>query len=323
MGQTRHRSAGIRAPVRITAISHALGRESVSLEELAREGKLTSTPKTLRGLGFRRIRRANGESAGDLALRAARGLLDKQKLEPGSIDALLFASALPSNGASGRDPIGLFRYQSTRLQNELGLENAMVSAVGQAGCAGLFSAIRVGRALLRSEPATRRVLCLSSDVLPPGSGREILYNVISDGACAVLLERGAGEHRILSCEQVTKGFYWSAKDFRYELIATYFATAANVIRRALERSKTAARDLRLVLPHNVNPRSWEILLDLVPIARGRLHMANLAATGHTIAADPIINLADAMDRGKLRRGDRALLFTFGFGAHWAAMVVER
>lgn len=311
------------SPVRISAISYTLGSESVSVAKLARDGKLTSAPETLQRLGFRRVRLANGESADDLARRATGGLLEKYAVDPRSIDALLYASALPQRGGATRHPIGLFRYEATRLQNELGLDNAMVTAVGQAGCAGLFSAIRVGRALLRSEPSTRRVLCVSSDVLPARSSREILYNAISDGACAVLLERGAGEHRILSCEHVTKGFYWRAKDFRNELIATYFSTAASVIRRALERSGTAAADVRLVLPHNVNRRSWEILLDLVPIPKRRLHMSNLAETAHTIAADPIINLADALERGKLRRGDRALLFTFGFGAHWAAMVVER
>ena len=40
------------------------------------------------------------------------------------------------------------------------------------------------------------------------------------------------------------------------------------------------------------------------------------------AADTFINLKDAEDEGRVRPGDRLLLFTFGFGANWACMVLE-
>ena len=43
---------------------------------------------------------------------------------------------------------------------------------------------------------------------------------------------------------------------------------------------------------------------------------------HVIAADNWINLRDAAETGRLHHGDKLLLFTFGFGANWACMVLE-
>jgi len=49
----------------------------------------------------------------------------------------------------------------------------------------VFSAVRLARTLLIAEPERcHHVLCVGVDVLPAGAPREILYNVISDGACA-------------------------------------------------------------------------------------------------------------------------------------------
>ncbi len=305
----------------LAAIRYALPAATATLDELEAEGLLVTPRATLEGWGFRRIHRATDESAFDLAVRAASALLDEEKIDPASIDVVLDASALPDPARRGRDPLALFRYPATRLQIELGLHEATVTAVAQSGCASMFAAVAIARDRLAADPGARRILCVGSDVLPAGSRREILYNVVSDGACAVLVERDA-PNRILSYIQRTKGFYWSPKERTRELIATYFPTAKRVVEEALARSSVSKDDLALVLPHNVSERSWEILLDLLGIPPEKLWRANIAAKGHTIAADPFMNLRDAIDAGALHRGDKALLFTFGFGAHWAAIVVE-
>jgi 3-oxoacyl-[acyl-carrier-protein] synthase III len=72
----------------------------------------------------------------------------------------------------------------------------------------------------------------------------------------------------------------------------------------------------------VSLRSWEILLGLIQIDRKKLFAENIAKMAHVIAADNWINLRDAAETGRLHRGDKLLLFTFGFGANWACMVLE-
>jgi 3-oxoacyl-[acyl-carrier-protein] synthase III len=35
-----------------------------------------------------------------------------------------------------------------------------------------------------------------------------------------------------------------------------------------------------------------------------------------------MNLADAVRLGRVRTGDYVMLFTFGFGAHWACVILQ-
>jgi 3-oxoacyl-[acyl-carrier-protein] synthase-3 len=150
----------------------------------------------------------------------------------------------------------------------------------------------------------------------------MMYNVISDGACAVLLEKKCGRNRILAYRQITKGYYWDAIARKNEITAAYFPTARNIVRDALADAGLDSSDISCILPHNVSLRSWEILLGLIQIGREKLFAENIAKMAHVIAADNWINLQAATETGKLCHGDKLLLFTFGFGANWACMVLE-
>jgi 3-oxoacyl-[acyl-carrier-protein] synthase-3 len=195
--------------------------------------------------------------------------------------------------------------------------------INQQGCAGLFGAIAVARSLLEGTASLQHVLCVSADRLPPGAPREVLYNVISDGACAVLVSRGEGPNRVVGQHHVTKGYYWDGAALRNELLAAYFPTSRLVIRDALDQQGLTIEELDWIVPHNVSRRSWEILLGALGIPIEKLYAENIGRRGHTIASDNYMNLEDMASNGLLASGDRLLLFTFGFGAHWSTLLLER
>ena len=305
-----------------------------SLEELRADGLLAGSPETLATFGFRYAHVADGETHLDMAVRAAGLVLERPNVNPAEIGLVLYATALTGSAtmaASSEAGDGAvlrlesvaecFQYPASYLQAELELANAAVAGVDQQGCASLMSALRLGRAMLVAEPELGTVLCVSADVFPPGQPRDLVYNVISDGACAVLLRHGA-PNRILSCAQVTKGSYWDAAAVEHEVIAAYFPTARNLITTALESAGLTLDDIALVIPHNVSRRSWDILRGLLQLPEERVYTDNIARVGHTIASDNILNLRDAIDAGRVKKGDKLLLFTFGFGLNWSCMVVE-
>lgn len=221
-----------------------------------------------------------------------------------------------------RDLMDFFKYPVSRLQSELDLANASVAGIDQQGCAAIFSSIRLARATLLAEPDVRTVLCVSADRLPHGAPREVVYNLVSDGACAMLVRRDAGRNRILATHQVTKGAFWDSGSLENEIIAAYFPTARTVIEETVRKAGVTLDQIRWVIPHNVSLRSWEILLGLIGCPREKLYSANIGRVGHTIAADNFINLRDATDAGLLHKGDLLLLFTFGYGLNWSCMVLE-
>jgi len=318
--------------VGIDALTYWLPEASPTLAELEARGTVRGAA-TLASFGFRQARVAEAESHVDMAAHAVRSLLDETGTPADEIDLVLYAGALTSSttmecgpAPAGsvlhmRDFMDFFKYPVSRLQSEFDLTNASVAGIDQQGCAAIFSAIRFARATLLAEPDVRTVLCVSADRLPHDASREVVYNLVSDGACAMLLRRGA-RNRIMATHQVTKGAFWDAGSLENEIIAAYFPTARTVIETTLRKAGVTLDDIACVIPHNVSLRSWEILLGLIGCPREKLFSDNIGRVGHTIAADNFINLRDATDSGRIRQGDLLLLFTFGYGLNWSCMVVE-
>ena len=318
------------ATIGIRGVAYALPQHAQSLRELGRLGQLKSEPALLEQFGFSQVYVADDETPYSLALTAAKKLLDEQHVAPASVDALIycgtpttaFAAAGNAGDAAGRlATTQRFSYPATRLQYDLELERASTFALDQLACTSLLAAVRLARALISGGEA-KRVLCASSEFFPECAGREAIYNVTGDAACAVLVDDAAERNRIVASMQVTKGYYWDADALTNEIVASYFPTAKHVIAETLGRAGWSPNDVTWVMPHNVSVRSWEILLGLTGIPRERLWSRNVARIGHTLAGDNFINLRDAMDDGSVCPGDRLLLFSYGYGAHWTALAVE-
>jgi len=314
----------------ISGIAYALPAQRRSLRELAALGQLESDPALLEKFGFSHVYVAEEETPYSLALAAATSLLHEFAVAPNSIDTLLYcgtpsvafaAAGSAVDAASHVSSTHRFQYPSTRLQYDLDLECASTLALDQLACTSLFSAVRIARALVATGDA-RRVLCVSSEFFPACAGREAIYNCTADAACAVLVDHDAERNRILASAQTTKGYYWEGDAMRNEIVASYFPTAKHVIAETLHRAGWRPDDVTWVIPHNISVRSWDILLGLTGIPRERLWSRNIARIGHTLAGDNFINLRDAVSDGSVRPGDRLLLFSYGYGAHWTALALE-
>ena len=308
--------------VGIRALAYRFGSRTVGLEDLAERGLLSSTPETLRGFGFDRVHLA--EPGEDLGRLAASDLLREHDVDPLEVDALIVFGGLPPDPVTvpeGEEPTGLFRYPAGRLQQALGLARATAFGMGQQGCAAVLSALRVARSLLLAGDA-RNVLCVGIDVVPEGMRREVVYNVLSDGACAMLVSTPWERLRPVAFAQITKGYYWDTPARRDEIVAAYFPTARNAIREAVAAAGLTLDDVALVVPDNVSRRSWEILLGLLGIPEERAFLGGSAVRGHAITADLVVNLHDAIGARRLPSEAPIALFTFGFGANWGAAVLR-
>jgi 3-oxoacyl-[acyl-carrier-protein] synthase-3 len=305
----------------LRGLGTALPARFAPLAELA----LVSPADRLEGFGFHGAWVAKDPA--ELATRAARSALADANITPGDIDVLLMAGALSqTHQRASEQPTGGvldgFCYSASWLQEELGLDRAAVCGVAQQGCAGMFSALRTARALLIAEPELNHVLCVGADSLPPDDPcREILYNVISDAGCAVVVSRERIPYRWLGFHQISKGYYWDVPAKQSEIIAAYFPTGRCVIAELLRRLHLHASDVDLVIPTGVNATSWPILLRLCGIPEERLYQPQ-RNFGHTIAADSFILLEEARASGCLSPGMRVLLFAYGFGSSWCALLLE-
>ena len=315
----------------ILGISYAVPVQSRSVRELAAQGALESDPALLERFGFGQVRVAVEETPYGLALAAATALLRDGEIDAGSVDALIYAGApgaiafaKPGDALArvrGLCDVERFEYPGTRLQFDLGLERATVLGLDQLACTSLFGAIRLARALCVAE-GLERILCVSSEFSPASAGREAITNCTSDAACAVLIGRDATRLRIAGAASVTKGFFWGGGALRDEVMASYFPTAAHVMRATIADAGWEPDSVNWIIPHNVSATSWNILTRLAAMPNARFWSDNIARLGHTLAGDNFINLRDALDAGAIRSGDRLLLFSYGYGAHWSGLALE-
>jgi len=315
----------------IGGIAYAFPAASRTVAELAREGQLQSDPAVLERFGFGSVHVAREESPFDLARRAAETLLAERALDPEAIDlpadtgtpgtAAFAPAAAPAPERSFLRTTERFHFPATRLQYELGLTRASVLALDQMACTGLFGAVRVARALCLAE-GVRRALLVSAEFFPPDAGREAIFNCTSDAAVAVLVEAEGERNRLLASTHLSKGYYWNPDELRDQVVASYFPTARHVIERTLAEAGWTVERTDWVIPHNVGLRSWQVLLALTGLSGARLWSANLARDGHTLAGDNFINLCDALRSGAVAPGERLLLFSYGYGAHWTGLAVE-
>jgi 3-oxoacyl-[acyl-carrier-protein] synthase-3 len=315
----------------IAGIRYAFPEGSRTVRELADERLLDSSAETMESFGFGRIHFADTESPYDLALKAATRLLEETGIDRESIGLLIYGgtpgsmSFAPAKhaeaAAAGLCTMSRFKYPSTRLQYDLDLPNASTLAVDQLACATLLGAVRIARSLCLTE-GIERALCVCSEFFPAKAGREAIFNCTSDAACAVLIERDGLRNRLVSATNVTKGYYWDVDSLRDEIVASYFPTARHVMLRTIADAGWEPADVDWIIPHNVSARSWEILSGLVRLPRARLFSQNIALHGHTLAGDNFINYSDALDGGCIKPGQKVVLFSYGFGAHWTGIAVE-
>jgi 3-oxoacyl-[acyl-carrier-protein] synthase-3 len=214
--------------VGISAIEYVLGSDTVSVDELEARGALDSPAARLSEFGFS-CARLSRDSSHALATAATNKLLCATGVDRASIGALFYAGATPGcHAVETLDPLSAFNYPVAQLQYELELTHATAFGVSQLGCLGLMASVTLAKDFLLSSKSAGRALCVSADVLPAGCKREMIYNVISDGACAVLVEKECDHNRILASRQVTKGYYWNSIAQKNEITAAYFPTARNI-----------------------------------------------------------------------------------------------
>src|SRR5450432_2439875 len=274
------RDRGDLVDIGISETAYILGSDAVSVEELEAREMLDTPAARLREFGFSCARLSSVPSH-VLATAAANKLLKTSGIDAANVDAIFYAGATPQSHTVGTDdPSSAFNYPVAQLQYELDLTRATAFGISQVGCLGMMASVALARDYLCAHEDASRVLCVSSDVLPAGCKREMIYNVISDGACAALVEKNCARNRICANRRITKGYYWDSIARKNEIAAAYFPTARTIIRDAIADAHINSSDIACILPHNVSLRSWEILLGLLQIDRERLFADNIGRIAH-------------------------------------------
>lgn len=263
-------------------------------------------------------RRVGGTTA-DLAITAGARALARAGLQGADIDQVLLATTTPDR---------LVPSTASDVQHALGIQGGASDL--NAACSGFVYGLVHAHGLIAV--GARRVLLIGSETLSritDWSDRNTAI-LFADGAGAVVLEATETPGQLLGWDLGSDG---SARDLLHADIGGYLrmdgrevfrrAVRATVdsAQRSLQRAGVKASDVALTVPHQANIRIIDAACQRLGIPIERTATV-LQATGNTSSASIPLALVDAIDRGRLHRGDLVLLVGFGAGMSWASAVIR-
>jgi 3-oxoacyl-[acyl-carrier-protein] synthase-3 len=169
--------------------------------------------------------------------------------------------------------------------------------------------------------------------------------LLADAAGAAVLEATEEDRGILDVDLYSDGRYWDllympgggsrhpathetvdarmhyAKMKGSEVFKVAVRMFADAAERILARNGFTASDVSLFVPHQANLRIIEAACKRVALPMDRVYV-NVDRYGNTGAASVYVALAEAVEAGRVARGDLVLMAAFGGGFAWGAALMR-
>lgn len=279
----------------------------------------------------------------DLAFEASKKALEAAKLQPGDIDAIIFATLSPDYTFPG----------SGCLLNAL-LDIPGVPALDiRNQCSGFIYGTQVADSWIRSG-LYKNVLMVGAEIHSSGldmstRGRDVSV-IFGDGAGAVIFgptDAANDASGVLSTRVGADGRY--AKELTVDLPGSkYLPRTANadnndprwfptmngrevfkhasrkmpkILLEALGDAGLGAKDIDLLIPHQANLRISEAVQKILELPSDKVYN-NIQKYGNTTAASIPIALDECIREGRLKRGDLLATAAFGAGFTWGSAVIR-
>lgn len=285
--------------------------------------------------GIERRYISTGENTSALATKAALKALEEARLTPEEIDLIILATVTPDNFTPSTACI---------VQDKLRAKNAWAFDIN-AACTGFIYALKIGRSLIISGEAKNALIIgaetLSKTLNWEDRGSCVLFG---DGAGATVLtatEEDCGIRCVNVKSDGSKGESLVIQGLplnnpfkeEKEVVQNYinmngreiFKFATKVMEESvleiLDKENIDIKDIAAIIPHQANLRIIDYVGKKLGISTDKF-ILNLKNYGNTSGASIPIALCEAVNSGKVKKGDNIILVGFGGGLTWGATLVR-
>jgi 3-oxoacyl-[acyl-carrier-protein] synthase-3 len=271
-----------------------------------------------------------------MGVGAALIAMERAGVAPGEIDVIIVSTATPDR---------LLPSTACDIQAVLGAKNAAAYDVS-AACTGFIYAleaaeghIAAGRAEIALVISTEKMSGIvdwgdrSTCVLfGDGAGAAIVKRaenghgmlssfIRSDGTLAELLWRPGGGVKIPFDVAVLDEKSHLVKMAGSEVFKAAVRSMAEAADQALMRAGLTGDDIDLLVPHQANIRIIEATAKYAKIPLEKVFI-NVSRYGNMSSATVPIALDEAVEQGRIKKGDNVLMVAFGAGFTWGASVLR-
>jgi 3-oxoacyl-[acyl-carrier-protein] synthase-3 len=331
----------------IEDIAYSLADTVVTNEDLRRDNPDWDIARLEKRTGVsRRYVAAPGQTALDLGLRACEKLFDARPEARENVDAIIFCTetadyVLPPNACV--------------LHGKLELPESVLAFDVDLGCSGYPYCLGLAKGMLSTRMAAN-VLLVNGDTYSKliHKSDQSTRALFGDAAAASWITASDDARGIIDVECCTAGqlyekFIVPGGGYRRPrsdqatgaepepahatkphdtihmdgmgILAFVNAKIPGHVKKLLERNGMGIDDVDLFAFHQASRMVLDTLPRLMRIRPDQMH-SNLAKVGNTVSASIPIVLKDAVDAGRLARGDTVLVCGFGLGLSWGSALLE-
>jgi len=332
----------------ITHISYFLPEKTLTNDDLAIEYESNwNSKKIYKKTGIKSRHIAATETTSQLAVQAAEKLFSESGFPKDKIDFLLLCTQSPDY---------FLPTTACIVQDILGLPTSCGAFDFNLGCSGFVYGLAITKGLIAGGMA-KNVLLLTVETytkyIHPKD--KSVRTIFGDGAAATLIthEEGdpckigefvfgtdgkgasnlivpAGAMAMPKSEETAKERVDEQGNVRSlnnlymngpEIFNFTLDIVPDTVKSLLARAKLSMDDIDLFVFHQANKFMLDSLRDKIGIPDEKFYV-NMEDKGNTVSATIPIAMKDALDEGRIRRGDKLMLVGFGVGYSWAGCIVE-
>ncbi len=284
---------------------------------------------------------SEGETGASLATAASKQALERAGLTAKDIDLIVYATLSPDFNFPGT---GVF------VQRALGIKDIPCLDIRQQ-CTGFIYGLSIADAYIRTGQY-KHVLVIGSEVHSTGldistAGRDVTV-LFGDGAGAAVLGRATDDKSVILSTHI------HADGAEAEILWTEYPASAHnprisaeamaerkhyptmngkrvfkhavtkmpsVIMEGMITNNLQLSDIDMVIPHQANLRINQMVAQMIGLPPEKMHN-NIQKYGNTTAATIPMCMFEAIELGKIKRGDLVCLVAFGAGLTWGSVFLR-
>ena len=282
-----------------------------------------------------------GMGPSDMAIPATEQALESAGLSVGDIDFMIFATSTPDYYIPGSGCL----LQDKMDFNEIGALDIRVQ------CAGFVYGLSIAEQYIKTG-TFKNILLIGAEAQTTAmelndNGRDVSV-IFGDGAGAVIISGTEENQGILSTHMHSEGKYlkelWmeapasnagmpriSPEDLEVgkqylkmngkEVFRHAIVRFIEVIHECLAENNLKVEDIDMLIPHQANLRITQMVQKKLGLNDDQV-FSNIHKYGNTTAASIPIALTEAVNDGKISKGDKVVLASFGSGFAWASAILK-
>jgi len=287
------------------------------------------------GIKERRIAPDN-EATSDMAAKAAKAALKDAGLKPKDLDLIIVATITPDM---------FFPATACLLQHKLGVDKIPAFDIAVA-CSGYIYGLSIADQFIKSG-MYKHALVVASEKLSSvtdwedrstcilfgdGAGAAVLgpvthggilgFTLGSDGSKSDLLQLPAGGSRMPASIKTVENKLHTIKMEGNVLFKHAVKIMADAALAVAEPLGLKGEDIDIIIPHQANARILNALAKRMGVDPEKKLYLNIEKYGNMSAASSAVALTEAVEEGRVKKGDIILMDAFGGGLTWGALIIK-